>query len=92
MIPDRPNFGTGLGGGSATEERLQDEWDAKYAPDLKTARRTIDELLEERARTQPVYEAAVARHRAYFGPTAHRAAKCKATMDLNKATDRAMNS
>jgi len=49
MIPDRPNFGTSLGGGSATEERLQDAWDAKYAPDLETARRTIDELLAERA-------------------------------------------
>lgn len=48
MIPNRPNFGTGPGGGSATEERLQDAWDAKYAPDLETARRTIDVLLTER--------------------------------------------
>jgi hypothetical protein len=52
MIPDRPNFGNGPGGGSATEERMQDEWDAKYAPDLETARRTIDALLDERSDLQ----------------------------------------
>lgn len=48
MIPYRPDFGSSLAGGSAHETRLQDEWDAKYAPDLETARRTIDALLEER--------------------------------------------
>lgn len=41
---------------------------------------------------RPVYEAAVVRHKAYFGASSIRAAKCKATMNLNKATDRARRS
>lgn len=48
-----------------------------------------DRLRAEIERMRPVFEAAVVRHKAYFGPTAHRAAKQKATMDLNKATNRA---
>lgn len=64
--------------------------------DARGVKAVIDELLTENAklrleieRMRPVFEAAIVRHKAYFGPTAHRAAKQRATMGLNKATNRA---
>jgi hypothetical protein len=51
----------------------------------------VAEMADELDRIRPVYDAAVTRHEAYFGPSAYHAAKAKATMNLNKATEKARN-
>lgn len=48
-IPRRPDYGSGMAGGSLTEQREQDAWDAKWAPDLRTARLTIERIIDERS-------------------------------------------